>query len=260
VGVFDGGWGVGGDSPDISQTPDLSFAGTPGYDANGNPIGTGADPVAGDPSLGTPDAFVLGDPNAGSGGFGNVGTDTGDQFSLGDFPGSSLKPSALSSGGLIGTLSGGLQGALDGPNSGGGGFRLASGPQTTFNMSGPSLSYSSGGGLVPWSPYTVRGLVKPAIVALAWRAARAFGKDGLAFIIGKFKLDLGKLLESMLTKGRSGGRRRSRGVTGRQLRNAARVARTLSSMQQQFRRAAGLGGGHHGRPRAQPFPFRRRKR
>jgi hypothetical protein len=55
-------------------------------------------------------------------------------------------------------------------------------------------------------------------------------------------------------------RRRRRGITGRQLANAARVARTLSRMQQTFRAAlpAGYGGGHH---RSAPrYAFHRRRR
>jgi hypothetical protein len=115
-------------------------------------------------------------------------------------------------------------------------------------------------------PVAGKLLVGPILRAVSQRLGQRVTLGGLVALISKYGfqiaqaitgLDLQTLFAFWLKK--KGKRRRRRGITGRQLASAARVARTLHTMSIQFRHACGPGYSSPRRAHSAP-PFRRRRR
>jgi hypothetical protein len=146
----------------------------------------------------------------------------------------------------------------------------AGGPQgvTMSTGSPPSMSVTA---QLPTVPGFVGGVtggtLRYLLQTVGQRLGRTVTVGGIVAFIAKWGWNAASQLTGLnmqtlmgLWMKKHGGRRyRRRGITGRQLMNAARVARTLHKMGQQFRAACGPGyGGHRS---AAPRHFgRRRKR
>jgi hypothetical protein len=122
---------------------------------------------------------------------------------------------------------------------------------------GPQVNlapYRGSGGLMPVNPRG--GGIGILLQAVSMRVGRhvtagvviaMLRKFGAALVSSWTGLSPAQLLSVWASKKRGG--RRRRGITGRQLSNAARVARTLHKMAQTFRHSIGPGysSGHHSR-------------